>query len=311
MPENKHYPPEGLCPPGSYTLNELQDAIKSQAILTGTALRCDTSLNLHLQLGSISAVIPRSEAVAPWMSGAERDISVLSRVGKVNCFTVISVSADAKGAPVARLSRRKAQEQAMKDLLETLRPGSVLVGQVTHLEQFGAFVDIGCGIIAMLPIEHISISRISHPQERFQVGQKILVAVRSIDPERKRIVLTHRELLGNWMENASYFAPGETVQGIVRSIKEYGTFIELSPNLSGLSDNRDDLAPGDAVSVYIKSIRPERMKIKLQIIDKLPQFEPPQPLRYQITDGIIDHWIYSPPNYEKDPIETDFTASSP
>lgn len=309
MPENKQYPPEGLCLPGAYTLNELQDAVKTQAILTGTVLRCDTALDLHIQLGSVSAVIPREEAVAPWISGAEREISVLSRVGKVNCFTVTSLSSDAKGAPIARLSRRNAQELAMKALLETLRPGSVLTGQVTHLERFGAFVDIGCGIIAMLPIENISISRISHPQERFRVGQKILAAVRSIDPHRKRMVLTHRELLGNWLENASYFSPGETVRGIVRSIREYGTFIELTPNLSGLSDNREDLAPGDAVSVYIKSIRPERMKIKLQVIDKLSGPDLPQPLRYQITDGVLERWRYSPPNYEKEPIETDFTAS--
>lgn len=311
MPENRRYLPEGLCSPVSYTLSELKEALEKRSILCGTALRCDAALNLHIQLGNISAVIPHEEAVAPWMSGAGRDISVLSRVGKVNCFTVSSIAADAKGAPAIVLSRRDAQETAMNDLLERLKPGSVLSGQVTHLDHFGAFVDIGSGIIAMLPIEHISVSRISHPRERLQVGQKILAAVRSIDPGKKRIVLTHKELLGSWMENASCFHVGETVQGIVRSVKEYGTFIELTPNLSGLSDNRESLAPGDAVSVFIKSIRPERMKIKLQVIEKLPPLSAPQPLRYQITDGILEHWRYSPPNYEKEPIETDFTASCP
>ena len=199
----------------------------------------------------------------------------------------------------------------MDFFLEHLRPGSVVTAVVTHLESFGAFLDIGCGIVAMLPIEHISVSRISHPKERFRPGPKILSAVRSIDREKRRITMTHKELLGTWMENASWFHPGETVRGEVRSVKEYGSFIELAPNLSGLADAREDLRPGDGVSVYIKSIRPERMKIKLQVIEKLPPLAEPEPLRYQITDGVLDRWVYSPAGYEKPAVETVFTAEDP
>ena len=198
----------------------------------------------------------------------------------------------------------------MAYFLEHLEPGTVLTGRVTRLESFGAFVDVGCGIVAMLPIEHISVSRISHPRERFQEGQKILAAVWALDREARRITLTHRELLGTWMDNASRFRPGETVRGTVRTVKDYGSFIELTPNLSGLADAKERLAPGDGVSVYIKSIRPERMKIKLQVIEKLPS-APTEPLRYQVTDGRLEHWTYSPPNYEKQAVETMFTAPSP
>ena len=122
---------------------------------------------------------------------------------------------------------------------------------------------------------------------------------------------TFPKLLGTWMENASWFHPGETVRGEVRSVKEYGSFIELAPNLSGLADAREDLRPGDGVSVYIKSIRPERMKIKLQVIEKLPPLAEPEPLRYQITDGVLDRWVYSPAGYEKPAVETVFTAEDP
>ena len=199
----------------------------------------------------------------------------------------------------------------MDFFLEHLCPGSVVAAVVTHLESFGAFLDIGCGIVAMLPIEYISVSRISHPRERFQPGQRVLAAVRSVDLEKRRFTMTHKELLGTWMENASWFSPGETVRGVVRSVKSYGTFIELAPNLSGLADAREDLRPGDGVSVYIKSIRPERMKIKLHVIERLPPAETPEPLRYQVTDGVLDRWVYSPAGYEKEPVETVFTAAGP
>ena len=309
MPENKLYPPEGLRPPSSFTLQSLREAQEQGSVLEGLVLRCDTGHDLILSLGGIQGRIPREEVVSPWISGAQRDIAVLSRVGKPACFSVTALRSDEKGAPAALLSRRTVQEQAMDYFLEHLRPGSVVTAVVTHLESFGAFLDIGCGIVAMLPIEHISVSRISHPAERFRPGQKILAAVRSVDREKRRFTMTHKELLGTWMENASWFRPGETVRGTVRSVKEYGSFIELAPNLSGLADAQADLRQGDGVSVYIKSIRPERMKIKLQVIEKLPPPAEPEPLRYQITDGVLDRWVYSPPGYEKPAVETVFTES--
>ena len=310
MPENKLYPPEGLRPPVPLTLDRLREALETGEILEAPVQRCGVDHTLHLNLGGVQGRVPREEAVAPWISGADRDIAVLSRVGKPTCFTVTALEADGKGAPVALLSRRAAQEQAMACFLDHLEPGTVLTGRVTRLETFGAFVDVGCGIVAMLPIEHISVSRIAHPRDRFQEGQKILTAVWSLDREARRITLTHRELLGTWMENASRFRPGETVRGVVRTVKDYGSFIELAPNLSGLADARERLSPGDGVSVYIKSIRPERMKIKLQVIEKLPP-APAEPIHYQVTDGRLERWTYSPPNYERQPVETIFTAPSP
>lgn len=309
MPENQLFPPEGLRPPVRFTPERLREAMERRDILEAPVQRCDTEHALHIDLDGIPGLISRPEAIAPWINGAGRDIAVLSRVGKPVCFTVQRLQADGKGAPVAVLSRRAAQEAAMDWLLEHLEPGMVLACRVTRLEPYGAFVDIGCGIIAILPIELMSVSRIGHPGARLREGEKILAAVRTFDRESRRITMTMRELLGTWMENASRFAPGETVRGVVRSVKDYGSFIELAPNLSGLADAR--LSPGDEVSVYIKSIRPERMKIKLQVIERLPPRQEAEPLRYQITDGKLDRWTYSPPGYEKEPVETIFTAPAP
>lgn len=311
MPENRLFPPEGLTPQPALTLKALRSAQEHHTILEAAVQRCDAQHTLHIPLGSVTGILPRAEAIAPWISGAYRDIAVLSKVGKRICFTVKSIETDEKGSAVALLSRRDVQEQAYEYFSEHLIPGSVVTAVVTHLASFGVFADIGCGIIAMLPIEHISVSRISHPKDRFRPGQKILAAIHSVDPERHRFTLTHKELLGNWMENASWFHPGDTVQGIVRSVKDYGSFVELTPNLSGLMDTKDGMAPGDRVSVFIKSIHPERSKIKLQLIERLPPLPDPDPLRYQITDGVLEHWVYSPANSERPIIETVFTAAGP
>ena len=123
--------------------------------------------------------------------------------------------------------------------------------------------------------------------------------------EKGRLVLTLRELLGTWQENADRFSPGETVVGLVRSIESYGVFIELAPNLAGLAERCEGLRPGQPVSVFIKSILPEKMKIKLVIVNRElagPLFFAP---RYFITEGRLEHWVYSTPGSKKR-IETDF-----
>jgi len=119
--------------------------------------------------------------------------------------------------------------------------------------------------------------------------------VKSIDRETGRLYVTHKELLGTWKENVQRFHIGQTVSGIVRSIEEYGVFIELTPNLAGLAELSEGISVGDTVAVYIKNIIPERMKIKLVIIDvggggdMLPGFD------YFINDSEhIDRWVYSP-----------------
>lgn len=286
--------PEGVLPLSQerLTLEQLRRAMDHQTVLEGLAVRCDGRRDLFVRFGGHEGVIPRLDAVHPAVSGADRDIAVLSRVGKPTCFTITDLSVDGGGRPRLVLSRRRAQEQAIAWLLEHSAPGDVLPARVTHLESFGAFVDLGCGFTSLIPLENLSVSRVSHPSDRFRAGQDILAAVTGVDAASCRFYLTHKELLGTWLENAARFAPGSAVPGIVRGIKEYGIFIELAPNLSGLAEWRGDVSPGDAVSVYIKSIRPDTRKIKLQIIQNLGPAREPADIRYFITDGTIDGWAY-------------------
>jgi len=177
------------------------------------------------------------------------------------------------------------------------------------LERFGAFVDIGCGVPSMIGIEKLSISLIPHPDRRFAVGQEIYAVILSSDKARGRVVLSHRELLGTWLENAGKFAQGMTVRGIVRGIKDYGIFIELTPNLSGLAEPRSDLCEGEWVSVYLKAILPDSMKIKLLVIDKLAASPLPS-LDYFVTSGCLEYWLYAPPGCHKAGTETFFVTPS-
>ena len=307
MPQGP-YLPEGfrLHTPENRWVNTpaaMDQAAEEEQILEGIVTRCDCAHNLVVDCNGITGLIPRSEAALGLSSGRTREIALLSRVGKPVCFQVIG-----EGDGQYLFSRARVQQKALNYLMENLLPGDVICARVTHLEPFGAFVDIGCGLTSLVGIEHISVSRIAHPAERFYPGQWIHVAVRGVDPSLGRVHLTHRELLGTWLENARRFSPGETVSGVVRGNEDYGVFVELSPNLSGLAERKEGVASGDGVSVYIKSILPEKMKVKLILIDKLESAPSTliRPEDYQITQGRLQHFLYSPPGKEGRLTETVF-----
>ena len=287
---------------------ELRAAMASHEILQATALAFDTQRQLRFDLGGVRAVMPFVQCADGAENGTVRDIAVLTRVGRPTCFVVQALDTDEDGQPFYRLSRAEAQRMCKADYLDTLSPGDIRPCTVTHIEPFGAFCDVGCGISALLPIDCMSVSRISSPADRVSVGQQILCAVKNRDVQG-RFVLTIRELLGTWAENAAHFSVGETVVGIVRSVEEYGTFIEIAPNLAGLAESCTDLAPGQAVSVYIKNILPEKMKIKLVIVNHSLNQRHRFELRYFITEGHLDRWVYSTPGSSKR-IETDFAAAA-
>ncbi len=285
----------------------LRDAAGTQTILEARATLCDASHNLCVDLGPIRGVIPREEGALGMRDGSVRDIAVISRVNRPVCFTVSDIITDDNGEPCALLSRANAQKLCLENYISKLDRGDVVRARVTHLESFGAFADIGCGIAALMPIDAISVSRIEHPKERFEAGMDIRAVIKSI--ENGRISLSHKELLGTWEQNAAAFSAGETVAGIVRSVENYGAFVELTPNLAGLAESREGVRVGQQASVFIKSIIPEKMKIKLIIIDTFEyKYHPAQPV-YFTGENHIDRFLYSPAGCKKT-IETVFNQSS-
>ena len=282
----------------------LEEAMAEGRILEAKATLCDNQHNLWVDLGCMKGKISREEGAYGIIEGTVRDIALITRVNKPICFVVIGFETDSNGNMIATLSRRIPQIQCIEQYLQNLKPGDIIPAKITHLEPFGAFADVGCGIPSLIPIDAISVSRISHPRDRFSTGMKIKAIVKSVD-DYGRISLSHKELLGTWEENARLFNSGETVTGIVRSVESYGIFVELTPNLAGLAEPKDDVYIGQQASVYIKTLIPERMKVKLIIIDTMNLPSVPESPQYFIDANHIDKWIYSPENCSKI-IETDF-----
>ena len=271
-------------------------------ILEGIVALCDSRLCLHVDLPCAKGIIPPEEAVYCREGEVRKDIALITRVGKPVAFCITSLE-NRGGEWIAILSRRQAQARCMREFLSELRAGDVILARVTHLEPFGAFLDIGCGVSSLLSVDCISVSRISHPRDRLRTGSELYVVIKQIDPESGRIYVTLRELLGTWEENVAAFETGQTVTGIIRSVESYGVFVELAPNLAGLAEVREAEIEemrshvGQCAAVYIKSIVPERMKIKLVMIDPDCGTPNPRAIRYYVDPEAtrhLSHWVYSP-----------------
>ena len=136
------------------------------------------------------------------------------------------------------VSRRKLieteRESAKKRLMENIKEGDIINGEVKNIADFGAFVDLG-GIDGLLHITDMSWSRINHPSELLKIGQKVEVKVLNVDRDKEKIALGMKQREASpWEEIEKKFPVGSRIRGAVTSIMSYGAFVKLEDGVEGL-----------------------------------------------------------------------------
>lgn len=245
----------------------INEAIIKGQIMNGIVTKCDSNYNLYVDIGKdMKGIIPREEveAINIDKTGFPKPNICVNKVNKVVQFKVKAIQEE----EVAILSRRAVGQAALNWVKYDLQAGDIVKGIVKNIRPYGAFIEIGGGVVGLLHIEDMSIARIKDPSERMKIGQKVNVMIKSIDRNQERVLLTYKELLGTWEENVKKFEEGSTVIGIAREVEKSknGIFVELTPNLVGLAEYKENIEYGQKISVYIKKIIPEKKKVKLLIM---------------------------------------------
>ncbi|MBR6504915.1 MAG: 30S ribosomal protein S1 [Clostridia bacterium] len=267
--EYQKFIPEGWQNVSKITsIEAITEALENNTIMEGLVTKCDSNYNLYVDLGNkLTGIIPRDqiEAINIDETGFPKPNICAGKVNKIVQFKVKNID---NKRDIAILSRKAVGEEALKWMKKELKEGDKVCGIVRNIRPYGAFVEIGGGIVGLLHIEDISVARIKNPEERFKIGQKINVMIKSIDRKNERVILSYKELLGTWEENVKGFEEGMVVCGTIRETEKSknGIFIELMPNLVGLADYKEGLEYGNKAKVYIKKIIPEKHKIKLTIV---------------------------------------------
>ncbi|MBL8760774.1 MAG: 30S ribosomal protein S1 [Phycisphaerae bacterium] len=177
------------------------------------------------------------------------------------------------------ISRRKLIEEerdaAKKRLMETLKEGQIVTGEVKNIADFGAFVDLG-GIDGLLHITDMSWSRINHPSELLKIGQKVEVKVLNIDREKEKIALGLKQREASpWEEIEKKYPVGSRVRGAVVNLMSYGAFVRLEDGIEGLvhisemswtrriNHPSEIVQPNQEVDVVVLEINKDKQEISL------------------------------------------------
>ena len=187
---------------------------------------------------------------------------------------------DRKGKRVVVSQRRileRRRDEARAEAQATLEVGQRRNGTVRRLTDFGAFVDIG-GIDGLLHVSDMSWSRVAHPKDLVKEGQQVQVEILKIDNERGRISLGMKQLEADpWDLATTNYRNGQTVDGKVTKLMNFGAFVELEPGIEGLipisemswtqrvRHPKDLVKEGDSVRVSIMTVDGDKRKIGLSL----------------------------------------------
>jgi small subunit ribosomal protein S1 len=206
---------------------QIENTFKTDGRIKGKVVQ-KVKGGLHVDVG-IPAFLPGSQIdIRP-----HRNLDKF--LGQEYDFKVLKITRD-KGNIV--LSRRAVllgeRDELRAATLKVLQEGVVMEGVVKNVTDYGAFIDLG-GIDGLLHITDISWGRINHPSEKLSVGQTVPVVVLKYDQEKERVSLGMKQLTPDpWITAHERFPIGGRVKGRVKSVTDYGAFVELEEGVEGL-----------------------------------------------------------------------------
>jgi small subunit ribosomal protein S1 len=243
-----------------------EDTEETKDILQGIVKNCDKDYNLHVELkNGMHGIIPRQEieAINVDEKGYPKENLCIGKVHKYVQFKLKEKDGDK-----LIFSRKDVQQEVLNSVKTDLKVGDNIKGIVKNITPYGAFIDIGGGVVGLAYIEDLSVARIKTPYERLKIGQNVNIVVKSINRETGKISLSYKDTLGTWEENAKKFSVGMNTKGIIRETEKNknGIFIELTPNLVGMAEYKEGLKYGEKVDLYIKKIDYDKKKVKVVLL---------------------------------------------
>lgn len=149
---------------------------------------------------------------------------------------VIEINSDERRL---RVSLRNLLSKPFDEFSKTHKVGDMTQGIVTSITAFGAFVKID-NVEGLLHNEDASWDRNDKCKELFKIGDEIKVKIIKIDEDNQKISLSTKELKNSPVqEYAKTHKVGDVVKGMIRDIKDFGIFVELSENVDALIHKED------------------------------------------------------------------------
>lgn len=251
-------------------------AHESQAIVNGY-IKARTKGGMIVDVFGIEAFLPGSQIDVKPIRDYEQF------VGKTMEFKVVKINPEFKNVVVSHKALIEADiEVQKKEIVAQLEKGQVLEGEVKNITSYGVFVDLG-GVDGLIHITDLSWSRINHPSEILEDGQKINVVILDFDEDKSRIQLGIKQLEAHpWDALNADVKVGDKVKGKVVVLADYGAFVEVAPGVEGLihvsemswsthlRSAQDFVKVGDEVEAVVLTLDREERKMSLGIKQLTP-----------------------------------------
>jgi small subunit ribosomal protein S1 len=251
------------------TQRELEDAFNAGLAVEGKVVQ--------VVKGGYEVRIARERAFCPLSQiDIVRTEDPNVHIGKTYAFRVIEYK---NGGKDVVLSRRKHLEHeqlaSAAEARKAIVPGAVITGRVASVVDFGAFVDLGGGVQGLLHVTEMGWSRVTNPREVVAPGDAITVKVLRVDDDTRKISLGLKQLQDDpWSTVAAKYQAGQLYTGRIARIAEFGVFVELDPEFTGLiplaetgldrnADLRKAFPVGTDVNVVVLEVDAASRRIRL------------------------------------------------
>ena len=157
--------------------------------------------------------------------------------------------------------------------LDSLRLKQKVTGVVKRIELYGAFIDIGVGVDAIIHISALGNQRVNRVSDALHIGDEVSVWIDKIDPALKQIIVTMIQPLAlDWAD----LVEGAVYTGVVTRLENYGAFVDIGAEKEGLvhiseisheyvKHPSQSLNMGDEVQVKVLSFSKRKRRINLSV----------------------------------------------
>lgn len=223
----------------------------------------------EIRIGKARAFCPHSQIDVQRVDDPE------AWVGSTHLFQITQLRRGGDDVVVSRRAVIEAERREEASAVRaTLIDGAVMLGRVSGLAKFGAFVDLGAGVNGLVHITELSHGRINRVDQAVHVGEPVRVKILKLHDDSDRISLSIRQASEDpWASVTETYEVGGVYAGKVLRLADFGAFIELSPGVEALAPAsefppalagwKDGLTPGSEQSWRVLKVDTERRRISL------------------------------------------------
>lgn len=273
----------------------VKQAFENDEIIEGIPF-AKVKSGLSVDFDGFIAFLPGSQI----SDGNITDISDL--VGKKQQFKVIQF--DDKNAVVSRKSvLNESYKEAKEAFYATASEGMEIEGKIRNITDYGAFIDLGFGVDALLHTTDIVWGKIGHPSEVLSVGETVKAKIIKLDKANDKIAVSMKVLTENsWLKLVKDIEVGQKIKGKITNIEKYGIFVEIAAGVEGMihvselvwggngNDKLKEYKEGEEVEAIVLDIDGDKQRVSLSVRrlfrNPLKEFAESHQINEQI-DGVV------------------------